>query len=917
MSRRDDNEWAEVAAKLKQAPVGVSLGVKARWLGSLVDATTLRRRGWTLVEAGRKGEPVRWEGCLWWEKDFGDQRAELGTSWFLEKQRDGGMREVPKRRARALARSEGTARIYARAVRFTVASPGGLSRVESLPEEVPDEAWAGVAADLSESELEAHEGFLEDLAFQADGWNGCEPETTEERLIVLDDILKDCDRRGDTRVAERLLVRWVRAAAEPESDPAGAAALEELSDGRVVWNLLYRWDLASMELGARWRLLGWALEREPGWTHRFSGIAWPGVGALLWEFGLRREGLRAMERALAEEDAEDGHAEFFWSMVQEYWDTLETASDQPEDVAWYVQLLHRHEERFGGREGYWTLLGLALALNGNDPGVAARTVGEGGESGPREREARRCAESGDLRWVRRALRAYPEAAGAREWGAWDLPEYSGQGISDYDLLNAVTVPEEMGHGETWQPPDVEPLSWGEWRAFPPPASYPLPDGSEARAWRTWRVFGPGATEVDLLHMQITADPKRADPTARHTGRDAWHTVPWPRAPEGCANVRAVAWKASPCPDGGVGGIEMRLAGGKRKLPAFCARFAEARETVPRGVPMPAWLCGLGLMLRIGDPRMLPGMRFFHVQPGPASQLVYAFRGEARAVRRVGVAGGGEALRIELDAGGELPCVLPLYIRESLVEKRPGSRRKTCAVRKGDILEGCLALSVEFLPPDAEAEAWIAAHPEGADPRDNEDVPSPVGGFIKADVAAMVGFKVNEDGTLGGMDVPLPGGFALGDAETEAMGGEQRQEGLDHGDVPPPAGGMAQANANNTDRVEAGPGGNFETLGIPLSGGFVLGDSALDEKGARDLDVRKLAEIVLRLRADGGRCEEWDSNPRGIDFGSVVDGQLRLWRVVKAFGDDPAPRDVPDGIDCLVVRIRDAGLIWRVEYEGLP
>ena len=845
-------DWGEVAGWLKARETGASLGLKARWLGSLIDATTLRRRGWKRVESGPRGVVTTWEGCVWWEKRVGETIVQLGTSYFLKEEGGGRYATVPRSVARHMAREERTARVATEALRFLRAVDGRREWLEAYPDTVEERVLDAVSADLSECELKAPGNFLEDLRRRTDPLEDCSPETTEDRLVALDNLLREADAEGVSRPAEGWLVRWARAVAAPEADPEGAAALEEVSDGRLVWNLIYRWGRCSKERGAMARIVAWALEREPGWSERFTAIAWSGLGETLWDLGLRRCGMAAMERALGEEDAAESNENLLWTHLQNYWADLDADEDGPEEAGWYVQAMHRNEERFAEREGYWTLLGLALALNGNDPELAGRTIGDG--DGERGRQARRCAAAGDWRWVRRALRAYPESAAEVAWDTWDLPEHPWPSIVNEPLLETVWKLSERGTGADWWAMSWRALDGGRWREIPSPLSPGLPKGGYGRAARAWLGEGPGECEIALLRVQITENPRHADSPAEEPVRDTWRNLPVPCPRPAEPNARAAAWAAAPHWDGALGDFDFRLGDGRgggegdRTLwHGLCSYFALERSEVARGVPTPAFVSGFGAKLRIGDRREHAGLKFIHpAMLDDEARSLYAFRGEVAAVRRVGAAGYGKVLRMDLDVGEAMPFALPVYAREELVENRNerrgrGRGRGGCAgVRVGDMLEGYLFLHVDFWPEDDVSRAWRAEHPTGS---------------------------------------PF-------------WGGEESEEEM-------PVAGYPKENAR-------GVAWFFSFLGRVPNGFTVLETPG---PGPERLDAKELARRLMRQRSDDGECE--------VDLVAVVGGRVRQYRVRKVVGKRKVRWDLPDDIEGLVVRAINFGEAWLLEYEGFP
>ena len=162
-------------------------------------------------------------------------------------------------------------------------------------------------------------------------------------------------------------------------------------------------------------------------------------------------------------------------------------------------------------------------------------------------------------------------------------------------------------------------------------------------------------------------------------------------------------------------------------------FASDRNAVPRGLPCPAFLYATGFTAsRLGKaseyapPHGTPAWACsLEPQRHDAGHAVHTLVGVVRSVHRVRIRGidrGGRLFRFDLDLFQALPCRLPLYIHESVVQGGP--------VRRGDLLAATALLYADlFSPETGDFEAWLDAHPDGPGP-EPDYVGPPRGGVLE-------------------------------------------------------------------------------------------------------------------------------------------------------------------------------------------
>ena len=868
-----ESDFGEAIAELSKQPLSKLFLFKSRMLGAMLDASALRRRGWKAVERPH-GEPLAWEGCLWFEKrigtDAGAVLVRVGTGCFVRKDPDGGPypKTVPEKNWKGLLLSDEPAAVYLRTVGFFRDEDGGLSRREIFAD-VSDDMLAPVESDILECVLKNWDSLHADLAYQTGGLSREMPPHVFETPFtkaanVLNGLLVRAENADNRLAIERLLVRFVRTVADPAYDPAAAKELEVFPDGWALWNFVHFWFVAAPHDGAAMRLLSYALGQADLLSEPYSEIGWSGFALKLGPLGFFKEAVFAADRALDCPGAGETHARILWNAVVDFVQDRfpgDDPEDAPVDVAWLVQILFQREEELRGMDGYWTLLGLALAANGND-GVKTVAKFFEAKSGdgevraalpvrqPRDWQAFAAVFSKNARWIRRALGAFPDPVLSREWTKSTIRQEGLTGMFDPDFLDPVLELEKKDGGFVVDAsPWIEmarPASADEWHWLAVPEIVPDAKGL-AVATRMLVYREPGA-EIELFHVEASCDPESPD---RTTVRRVL-----PLAKPGTKNIVAAAWEFFPYDDYCCGEIRFRIEGSGSRLSAASVYFASDRHYMPRGVPFPAYVYALPLAIRRAKPIPpattpdgktvdIDGSRFMFEHPSEDSKALYEFHGEVVSVRTAKVSAGGEVLCLELNVGdAKLPCALPVYVRENMIEGAP--------VKPGDVLDGCLFLQVDFFPPDAHSKEWLDAHPDGPGPEPGADEDELVRGHP-------VSFrKRSPDGK---MRIPVLG---------------------------------------------EGPGMTTEIDDpTPTPESFDAVDAAF-----RYLRDSPGYEGIVR----------WSPNPEGIDFAARVNGRVERYRVVKAIGDGEAetgPDAVSGGIQPLVVRLRDKGVRYEIEYENFP
>ena len=438
---KDENPFRDAIARLRKWPLSQLFLFKSRVLGSVLDARSLVRTGWRNVYP--PGSETRlWKQCLWWEREFrsdaGPVLVRVSTSPIVrpkeEDPADFRLAQIDSGRLYdELDEPDGESLVFLRKVRFFETADGGLVGAER-PTFADDEVLDVVRAALLECEVRGWTSLGGDWGFQTMGGKvplppNVPPTAFELQAAVMDAILQRVDEYSVVETAERYLVRFVRAVADETYSPESQADLAAFSNGLALWHFVNGWFDAAPHDGAAARLLAWALERADGVAEPFKSVAWLGVGVCLGRLGFYRESVLAAVRAVDCEGAPGSVRKTLWEFIVACVNELFREGCKPDgkpDVAWLVELLFEREGILRKNDGYWTLLGLLLAENGNETKTALETIGK--EYGantpqagfnespppapPRERLAIAAVSSGDPARLRCALAAFPSPPAA-------------------------------------------------------------------------------------------------------------------------------------------------------------------------------------------------------------------------------------------------------------------------------------------------------------------------------------------------------------------------------------------------------------------------------------------------------------------------------------------------------------------------
>lgn len=867
--RSIEADFGEAITELKKRQPLRRFLLESQYLGEVLDVTALRGMGWRVVDT-RRGDKWLWRGCLWFERRVkaleGGEEALLrvATSGFCvprsgERPEFGGVPDGKETDARLHWAKQALA--FLRKVEILREADGGL-RLEDWGADTPDWALAPMEDAFGECQWYNWNTFREDLAWLAKDREtqlplGVYESRFNTSMGYLADVIAKEARRGES-VTKRLLVRLVRALADEGYDPAGRAQLAEWGDGWTLERLLAHWLEVVPPGGAEAaQFLAYALERADELAAPYSAPGWAMLAGVLREQGFSREAVLAADWAAACPDADEKVTQALYGEIIDWVQHRfpgEKDDAKPGEFGWLVRLLHEREETLKDAEGFGTLLGLLLAANGNETKLAMdairRDLPQPLEEPPqrvRPRAWQALVSVGTRNdyWVRRALAAFPEPVLSRTWGKTDFPETVIAGMNDPDFLDAVGAWDDSCAVPAWVSRTV-PAAQQEWAQLYPPEMAPGPGGLLVAT--NLQVFREEGAEIELFRVRGTCElPEGGEEAVCDWERHL--ALANPHKP----NVVAAAWEFFPYEDNACGEIRFRAEGGEGALAAASVWFAADREFIFRGVPMPAYVYGLVYTMRRaekrgpvrtadGDEIDLFGSRFLFEHLEPDSKALYEFHAEVKSVRWVKVAGGGEILKIELDAGNaRLPCVLPVYARKGLLSDGVPS--------PGDVVEGVVFLQIDFYPSDERTRAWMKAHPDGPGPEPEDE------GWRRA--GALVSFA------------------------KRAPSGKRRIPVLD-----------------------GRPG---ETVEIE--------DDALTPE---TLDTTAVAFDKMCSCLGRENCARWEENPDGVDLTARTAGRIHRYRVFKVLDDGAADVDrLPEGIEPLVVRIRDAGERYQVEFEGFP
>ncbi len=880
-NRTLESDFSVAITELSTRPISNLFLFKSRVLGAMINVAGLREDGWNAV-FGTNTQSLVWQDCLWFDKlvviDEGTIRVRISTSQplFPDKPAEDGDFQYQaisdEESIRRFIYGEKEAPAFLRSVHFYRDLDGGLRRQELLPE-VPRGALDAAEKDLSKWTMMNWNSFSSDLKYQTCGRPYKLPPHVFETpftaaTAALNGLLLQEEQQNHIYAFERLLVRLVRTIADIDYDPEAKEKLEAFPDGLALWNYVHFWFAAAPHDGAAARLLAWALSRAADLSEPFSAICWSGLSYAFGCMGFFREGVLAADRALDCPGSDERHAGILWEtivfIIRHYYAGKES-NDKPINLGWLIQILFSREDQLRDMDGYWTLLGLALAANGNGTDAALKTMQKSFEERvedrddsedapppphirhPRDWQAITSVWFNSTRNIRNALAAFPDPLLSKEWTKETVAQHVVTGMADFDFLEPIMDFTWNGKEASIDLRDciekTEPVTADEWNWLSVPEISPASEGFVV-AVKMRRYREPDA-ELELFFMEGACDPGNSDTICCR------RILPFakPKTP----NVVIAPWEFYPYADNCCGEIRFRCEGGEH-LTGASVYFPADRYCLPRGVPSPGYVYALPLLIRHAE-RMptvtimdgitvnLDNSRILFEHNSKDSEALYEFHGKVDAIRRVRVSAGGELLCLDMDVGTRLPCKLPVYVREDRIEGD--------AVQVGDILDGILFLQVDFFPPDDHSKAWIETHPDGPgdEPRTELD-------FLHR---YTVSFRKRSP---------------TGKNQIAVLGGR--------------------------------PGETVEK----------------DDTSPTPESFNAVENALRRLR-DAFGCEEvvrWSPNPDGIDLSARVHGLVLKYHVVKVVGHDEVKTDSgwdPDEIQTLIVRLLDDGSHWKVEYENFP
>ena len=486
-TRTLESDFGEAISELSKPPLSNLFRLKSRMLGSLIDATALRRRGWTLVKTG-DAESFRWRRSLWFEKRIGPGEdyivARVATSQVLRPMENGedGLQGVPEKDEATLLSGEETVRAFLRSVRFHRDAKDGIFRID-IVDGLPDSILSALEADIAACTLQSWPSLFADLEYQTKGLPARMPPNMVETpftkaMRVLNGRLIGSERPGNLVLvsAERLLVRFVRAAVDPDWDPRATMEVEAYPDGVALSNFVQLWFSSAPDDGASRRFLAYALGQADRLSLPFSAFGWSGLSVLLRREERFREAVLAADRALDRPDADERHASFLLESVLSFLRNRFVGPDgrtgERVELGWLIQILFEREDALGGMDGYSTILRFAINVNqkdgaavsdavakmfasdsGEKPGRAVETVVSSSTSMPESFDA-----------VRAAFHRLRASFGCKEVVRW-IPNPDGIDLSArvHGLVLRYHVEKKIGKDrlfieEGWKPSNVQTLT---------------------------------------------------------------------------------------------------------------------------------------------------------------------------------------------------------------------------------------------------------------------------------------------------------------------------------------------------------------------------------------------------------------------------------------------------------------------------
>ncbi len=771
---QDAADFAAATHVLRSLTIPAAFLMKSRILGAVLNTTFLRGNDWEFIP-DPDGHFRPWQDCLWLRKSFHlDDRefiVHLATSGFVEPvPNERTMRfvkndqferfgeEFKPDRIESMFHTDDDALVFLRTIRF-LAEDNGLVPCD-LGNDVPDALIAELEEELDANirdywfyslppHLDHWTALADDLQFLTKGLNVevpgavLMPSKFVKQLEIVNALIFNGYRNqgeGAGRlIAERLLVRLVRVVAERGYAPDAEAELLEFPDGMALAHFLRFWFDGAPHDGAAAHLLAYVLERAcSDLAVPCNSVSWRCISACFADFGFRKEAVLAAERAIAAPDADNLCAQFLWNAILDFLHGIPEDDINDEgrrlNLGWLIQILFSHESALGEFDHFNALLGLAMAANGNDCATALGIIekefdrkrqGDGTEEKPRMHshplnvrcplawQALFAIDAGLPVAVKRALAIFPKPLLSRHWGRFDIPERTIVGLSDAEFRYSVTSPPVMEDGEDGALIDI---SWtqyakpvppsGKWHYLHCPQAALGPDG----VMIAHKLFSYREDDSEIVMLWARGAHSPDNP---QDNRGFQRFIPL--AKPNLTNAVVSVWEMLPYADGCLGEVRFRI-GDDASLYAMMPYFCIDRDLIFRGEPVPSYIYGLGIAVEHakegekaqtpdGDEIDLYRSHYFYALPDDGTMCVCKFHGEIKAVRTVKVAANGEALCVDLDVGKKLPFLLPLYTKAENVKDGP--------VHVGDFLDGLFSLQIDCFPPDANAKAWLAAHPDGA------------------------------------------------------------------------------------------------------------------------------------------------------------------------------------------------------------
>ncbi len=868
---RQESNW------LLEQPLSRATRLLRSLVGPEADPRKLEDAGWRLLHVATDGTWAGlWQRSLWFEKTFGEgddaRTFQLGTSRFfvpaggdVEKARPFIDDGTPFARAR---RGETPAGVFVRELLIRQETAGGLS-TEPAAAYMPDDVLRQVRRELRSCLSGPPATFLGDLAFQTYGMElpteGSTPESEfRERLARLSDIVHS-QPPDESRPAVSRLLLPLATALRGKATTEKRALLDSFADFDLAFRLLVPASHCPEHPEIERYIGAWVLRMASELPESaIEARHWEDLAILCLRKGCPLAAVYAADRALSSAPDPSEAADRLARAVLLFFHSIPlNAGDAPRGLPDVIEILMRNESVLQNvsawsSRAYWSLLGLALRLNGNSSGVVSSTLEralrpDGGETDDDDRRCRAVAEPLEWQsflcgavaewagWAVRQLRTFPTPVlGNREDSPWQVPTRYDEPPPP-ELLWRGLVPDMAARcsdlcnrskslGTPWllkkNRIDGMPGTPGVWNVTIPQ----ITDATALRAIRAFRWFEEGK-ELGILSTWAS-DPDHPEeepvclgmyPIANH-----YHE----------ANAVVSTWEWFPYAGNEGGEARIRLPDG-RPLRAVIPLFVGDRQTVERAIPRRCYFSAVGIDIapatgdagkdvpsRVARARRSKGLPI----DGPMLYMgrldkgaVCFLRGPVRDVRTVGLSGCPDVLRLEMDVG--LPFPLPVYVRARKADEP--------AFSVGALACGHANLLVDYFNADDVSEAFFDAHPWG-------DVSEPEW----RDPARKV--------------------------EAPRM--------------------LPKRDPNDPER----------------------------ELTPEDFKFLNLAELRLGERYGHDNVVRWDPNPHGVDFAvRAENGSVVRYSVFRREGETSDPPFVPEGCQGLVVRFRDGGDDrWNVEYEEM-